>query len=447
MDRRLEHSIQRLVIEGYASDGAGVARLDGAAVFVQGALKGETCQVYLDKVGRSAIWGHMVEVETPSPARRTPDCPYYGRCGGCQFRHMTYAEELEAKRQRVEDAIRRIGGLELSVPEIVGAECQTRYRNKGQFPVSSGPKIGFYQKGTHCVTDVADCLLQREGAVKLRAAAKVWMERWDIPAYEERTGQGLIRHVYVRTNRRGESLFCLLVNGKKVPREGELVEALRSAGTDLAGIVLGVNEKRNNVILGESYRTLWGRDFLDDTLCGLTFRLSVPSFYQINPDQTEKLYRRAAEFAGLTGAETLLDLYCGTGTIGLTMAGAARQVVGAEVIPQAVEDARQNALRNGIENARFLCADAGEAARALEAEGLRPDVICVDPPRKGLSGDVVDTVAGMLPGRVVYVSCDPATLARDLARFAQKGYKAQKAVAIDLFPRTVHVETVTLLCR
>ena len=223
--------------------------------------------------------------------------------------------------------------------------------------------------------------------------------------------------------------------------------ALRRAEPNLAGIVLGVNEKHNNVILGDSYRTLWGEDFLSDTLCGLTFRLSVPSFYQVNPAQTEVLYGKALEFAGLTGAETVLDLYCGIGTISLVMARKAGMVWGAEVVPQAVDDAIANARRNHIENARFLCADAGEAARYLEGEGVRPDVVCVDPPRKGLAEDVVDTIADMGPERVVYVSCDPGTLGRDVKRFAGRGYTLKKAVAVDMFPRTAHVETVARLER
>ena len=443
----MEHTTQRLYIESYASDGAGVARLDGAVVFVKGAVRGETCQVYLDKVGRSAIWGHVTAVEVASSSRVEPDCPYYERCGGCCYRHMTYAEELEAKRQRVEDAIQRIGGVDLTVPPVLGAAHPERYRNKAQFPVAPGPRIGFYQKRTHAVTDVEDCLLQSEAAARLRATTRSWMKQFHIPAYQERSGKGLVRHVYVRTNRKGQSLYCLLINGSTAPRLTELVGALRAAEPGLVGVVLGINEKRNNVILGDSYRTLWGQDYLDDTLCGLTFRLSVPSFYQVNPEQTEVLYRQAAEYAGLTGGETVLDLYCGIGTIGLTMAGQAGTVIGAEVVPEAVEDAKQNAQRNGVTNARFLCGDAGEAARQLAAEGVRPDVVCVDPPRKGLSEDVVETVAEMAPERIVYVSCDPATLGRDLERFARRGYAARQVTAVDLFPRTAHVETVVQLDR
>ena len=273
------------------------------------------------------------------------------------------------------------------------------------------------------------------------------MTAFHIPAYQEKRGKGLVRHVYVRTNRRGQSLFCLLVNGTSVPHEAELVQVLRNAEPGLTGVVLGVNETRSNVILGGSYRTLWGNDFLDDTLCGLTFRLSVPSFYQVNPEQTE-VSSMAKRRNLLRSPErkqscTLLRHRNHRPHHG----GRAGAVIGAEVVPEAVRDAQANAERNGITNARFLCGDAGEAARRLAQEGLRPDVVCVDPPRKGLREDVVETAASMAPQRIVYVSCDPATLARDLARFAQCGYSAQKAVAVDMFPRTAHVETVCQLIR
>ena len=436
-----------LTIEGYGSDGAGVARLEGMVVFVAGGVRGERCRVRLTHVGRSALWGTVVAVETPSPARIQPDCPYFGRCGGCQFRHLTYAEELEAKRTRVEDCLRRLGGADIRVTEILGADQPQGYRNKAQYPVAPGPAIGFYRLRTHQVVDVADCRLQSRAASNLREGVKAWMTAYRIPAYDEKRKSGLVRHVYVRTNRQGRSLCCLLVNGVGVPREHELVEALRSAEPGLAGVVLGVNQSHSNVILGESYRTLWGADHLEDTLCGYAFRLSVPSFYQVNPRQTEVLYSKAYELAGLTGQETVLDLYCGIGTISLVMARGARQVWGAEAVPQAVDDAVENARRNHVNNVRFLCADAGEAARRLAAEGLRPDVVCVDPPRKGLAEDVVDTIAAMAPEKVVYVSCDPATLGRDVKRFAERGYALQTAVAVDMFPRTVHVETVVSLVK
>ena len=448
MDKPAEQQIHRLTIEGYASDGSGVARLNGMVVFVQGGIRGEVCDVRLTHVGRNALWGKVIEVITPSPARIVPDCPHYARCGGCQFRHMDYAQELEAKHTRVYDALTRLGGVEnLELPPVLGSPKVDRYRNKAQFPVSRGPRIGFYQLRTHKVVDVPDCLLQSEAAARLRQAVKEWMTAWGIPAYDEKSRLGLVRHLYVRTNRRGESLCCLLINGRGVPREHELVSALRSAEPGLIGVVLGVNESHSNVILGEHYRTLWGQDFLSDQLCGSTFQLSVPSFYQVNPDQAEVLYGKALEFAQLTREDTALDLYCGIGTISLVLARQAGMVWGAEVVPQAVDDAVENARRNGVSNARFLCGDAGEAARQLAAQGVRPAVVCVDPPRKGLAEDVVDTIAAMAPRRVVYVSCDPGTLGRDVKRFAAQGYTLARAAAVDLFPRTAHVESVVLLER
>ena len=447
MDKPRTGGTVRLTIQGYGASGEGVARLpDGMACFVAGALRGETCAVHLDKVGKSAAWGRVAEVEAPSPTRLSPDCPYYVNCGGCATRHMTYAEELDFKRQKVDDCLSRIGGCAIPVSVIHGAENTERYRNKVQFPVSDG-KIGFYAQGTHRVADVDDCLLQPEAAARVRRAVLTFMSTYHISCYDDRTRDGLLRHLYVRTNRAGESLACLLVNGKKLPREAELTAALRAAEPGLAGVVLGVNEKRSNVILGDSYRTLWGDDFLMDEMCGLSFKLSVPSFYQVNTPQAEVLYGRALDFAALTGTETVLDLYCGIGTISLCLAKRAKKVYGAEVVPEAIEDARENARRNGVENAEFFCGDAGDVIKRFTADGVRPDVVCVDPPRKGLSGDVVESIAALAPARVVYVSCDPATLARDVKRFAALGYEVQRAEAVDLFPRTFHVESVVEMTR
>lgn len=434
-----------LRIEGYGSAGEGVARLEGQAVFVKGALAGEVCQVQLLKVGKSAAWGRVTQVLTPVPGRQSPDCPRYPRCGGCQLRHMTYAEELRFKRQKVQDALQRIGGWTGRVEKIHGAEAPDRYRNKIQFPVADGPRVGFFRARSHEVIDAEDCLLQPLAATRLREAFKLWMERYQVPAYDERVHGGLIRHFYVRVNQRGQSLCAVIANGTDLPHQEELVQALRRAEPDLAGVVLSVNQEKTNVILGKTHRCLWGRDYLEDTLCGLTFRLSVPSFYQVNREQAEVLYGRALAFAGLTGRETVLDLYCGIGTITLVMARQAGRAIGAEVIPAAVEDAKANAARNGVTNAEFLCADAAQAAQTLADRGLRPDVICVDPPRKGLAPAVIDAIVQMAPQRLVYVSCDPATLARDVKRMEEQGYVLQRAEAVDLFPRTAHVETVVLL--
>ncbi len=443
-----KNKIYRARVEGYSSEGLGIARIQGQVVFVHRAVRGEECDILVLKVLKNTAFGKVVSVEQPSVHRQEPDCPYYGKCGGCDFRHMDYEEELWAKRRRVQDAITRVGGAAVTVETIHGAVTTERYRNKVQFPVGDGPAIGFYQARTHHVVDVTDCLLQPEEAGRIRQAVAEYLTTYSVPVYDERTGRGLLRHLYVRTNRAGESLCCLLVNGEKLPQETALVELLRTAVPQLHGVVLGVNRKRNNVILGDRYRTLWGEDSLEETLCGHRFRLSVPSFFQINRDQTEVLYARALAFAGLTGTETVVDLYCGIGTISLTMAEKAGQVIGVEVVPEAIADAKENARRNGLEHkTRFACGDASQLALQLEREGLRPDVVVVDPPRKGLAPDVVQSIARMAPQRVVYVSCDPATMGRDVKRFAEQGYLARKAEAVDLFPRTAHVESVVLLTK
>ena len=450
MPEHKKNTVHRLEIRGYTAEGAGVARLEELVVFVPGTIQGEVWDVRLLKVKASVAWGKALKLVKGSPCRVEADCPHFGPCGGCQFRHMSYPEELRAKGQRVRDALERVGGVHLDLPPVLGAEETLRYRNKVQFPVArerGGLCVGLFRGRSHSVLDVDDCLLQPAAANRLGRALKTWMEEAGVSAYDEGTGQGLVRHLYVRTNHAGESRVCVVVNGDQLPHEGELVETLRAADPGLAGVVLNENTRRTNVILGSAYRTLWGRDWLEEKLCGLTFRLSVPSFFQINRAQTEVLYGRAAEFAGLTGRETVLDLYCGIGAIGLTMAGKAGRVMGAEIVPQAVEDARANAARNGIGNAEFFCGDAAQVAQRLRDQGLRPDVITVDPPRKGLSPEVPGLLADMGPERIVYVSCDPATLARDLKRLDGLGYRAVRAEAADLFPRTAHVETVCLLSK
>ena len=446
-----KNEIHPLPIEDYGNAGEGVTHLDGQAVFVKGGLRGEQCLVQLLKVGKSAAWGRVAEVLEPSPHRLTPDCPQYPKCGGCQTRHMDYSEELAFKKNKVQEALRRIGGWDGTVSIIHGAEETERYRNKVQFPVQGTPdkppRVGFFRAHSHDVVDAPDCLLQPMEATRLRKAFVRWMTQYAVPAYDERTHTGLVRHFYVRVNGQGESLVAIIVNGTGIPKEKALLRALTAAEPKLTGVVLSCNPDKTNVILGDQYRTLWGQPFLLDTLCGLTFQLSVPSFYQVNRAQTEVLYRRALALAQLTREETVLDLYCGIGTITLCMAQQAKHAIGAEVVPQAVADARDNAQRNGIANAEFLCADAGQAALALAERGIHPDVICVDPPRKGISPAVIQAIAQMNPTRLVYVSCDPATLARDTARLAETGYHLTHAEAVDLFPRTMHVETVCLLSR
>ena len=434
-------------VEGYSSEGLGIVKLDGAVVFVPGAVRGETVDLRITRVMRTTAAGEIVNIHTPSPRRITPDCPYYGRCGGCDFRHLTYEEELWAKRQRVQDALTRLGKLDLQVEEILGAGNPTHYRNKSQYPVGADGTIGFYRARSHQVVAVDRCCIQSELSDKTAQAVGEWMRRYQVAAYDETTGKGLVRHIYVRVNRAGESLCCVVVNGRRLPREPELTALIRAAAPETVGVVLGSNTSRGNVILGERYRTLWGQNFLMDTLCGLTFKLSVPSFYQVNREQAEVLYGKALEFAQLTGEETVLDLYCGTGTITLSMAARAKRVIGAEIVEAAIQDAEENAQRNGIENAEFFCGDAAAVAEKLQSDGLRPDVVLVDPPRKGLAPEVVRSVAELAPERIVYVSCDPATLARDARLFGDLGYRAVRACAVDMFPGTRHVETVVLMSK
>ena len=442
-----KNRIYRAHIDGYSSEGLGIARIDGQVVFVHGAVRGETCDVLVMKVLKNAAFGKIAALVEPSPARRQPDCPDYGRCGGCDFRHMSYEEELWAKRARVQDALTRIGGAEVTVEEILGAEQPLHYRNKSIYPISPAGEVGFYRARSHQVVNVEHCLIQKPEADALAQAVRDYIARFQVEPYNEATGRGLLRHLYVRTSCRGESLACLLINGSRLPHEQEVVDMLRAAAPGVCGVVLGENTRRGNAILGDRYRTLWGRDYLTDTLCGLELRLSVPSFYQVNHDQAQRLYEKALEYAGLTGRELAVDLYCGAGTITQVLARRARHVIGGEIVPEAIRDAEDSARRNGVENVEFLCGDASRLAAELRQRGLRPDVICVDPPRKGLAPDVVEAAASMTPGRIVYVSCDPATLARDVARFAPLGYRPVRACAVDLFPGTAHVETVCLLSK
>ena len=439
-----EHTV---TIEGYGEGGMGVARIDGRVVFVHGALRGEKCRVLILKTLKSVAFAKVLEVIEPSSERITPDCPYFPRCGGCTYRHIRYEEELRLKKQRVQDNLSRIGGSDVTVEEILGAQDTLRYRNKAQYPVSKDGAVGFYRARTHEVIECEHCLLVRPEADAAAEALREYMQSCRVAGYDEKTGRGLVRHLYIRSNAAGESLICVLVNGDKLPKEDRLVTLLRDACPKCTGIVLGTNTKKGNVILGDRYRTLWGSDRLEDTLCGKTFRLSVPSFYQVNRVQAERLYAKAIEFAGLTGQETVLDLYCGAGTITLALSDHAKKVLGAEIVPEAIDDARENAARNGVKNAEFFCGDASDVAKKLARENLRPDVITVDPPRKGLAADVVESIAEMQPQRVVYVSCDSATMARDVKRLADLGYTAQRACAVDMFPRADHVETVVLLSK
>ena len=438
-------------ITGYTSEGQGVARVEGLAVFVAGAIRGERVKIKIAHLGHTAAYGDILQIIKASPDRVEPACSYAADCGGCVFWHMTYDEELRAKAQRVSDALRRIGGLDIGTVSITGSTAVTGYRNKAQYPVGlvkGKAQAGFFRQRTHEVVPVTQCRIQGREADQARETVVRWMQENQVPVYDEKTHKGLVRHIYVRTARAtGQVLVCLVVNGDGIPQEKQLVNNLLTSVDNLHTVCLSIHKKPGNAVLGDSFVTLYGPGYIEDVLCGLRFRLSPRSFYQVNRDQAEVLYGKAIEKAGLTGKETVLDLYCGTGTITLALSQHAKKVIGVEIIPAAIRDAKENAVRNQIENAEFFCADASQAAKKFAEEGIRPDVIVVDPPRKGLDQQVVDAMVQMAPEKIVYVSCDPATLARDLKRLEEQGYKTLEAEAVDMFPRCHHVESVCVLSR
>lgn len=440
-----------LRITGMTAEGAGVGREEGMAVFVPFSAPGELVRAHVVKVHKSYAFAKMTEVLEGADDRIEPDCPVFGRCGGCVYRHLSYEAELAVKRRRVEDALTRIGGITVPVPPVMGSERVDGYRNKAQYPVAREKgelRIGFFSPRSHRIADCRDCRLQPPEFTAAVKTVADWMERYRIPAYDEGVHQGLVRHIYLRKGEAtGQIMVCLVANGRTLPHSDELVKGLREQVPGLASVVLNVNQKRTNVIVGETCLTLWGAPFIEDRLCGIRVTISPLSFYQVNRSQCEQLYQKAAEYAGLTGTQTVLDLYCGTGTIGLSMAHRAGRVIGAEVVREAVEDAKGNAAANGIHNASFLCADAAAAAAQLAAKGVRPDVVLLDPPRKGCGEGLVSIVSQMGPKRIVYVSCDPATLARDVKEFAGHGYQVGAVQPVDMFPRTAHVETVVLLSK
>ncbi|MDR2670117.1 MAG: 23S rRNA (uracil(1939)-C(5))-methyltransferase RlmD [Oscillospiraceae bacterium] len=440
----------RAVIEGYTSEGFGVARLDGRAVFVHGGARGDECLLRILKAGPDGpVYAAIETLLVASPARCVPVCPVYRPCGGCHFQHIDYEEELALKKTRVEDALVRIGKLDLPVETIWPAPALEGYRNKALFPVRAvdgRPSTGFFRARSHDLVPVAHCALQSEEANALAAALRSWMEGCDVTPYDEASGTGLIRHLFVRTGV-DETLACLVASGAAIPCRQALVRRLRAACPSLVGLVLQANARRDNVVLSGKTSLLWGRETMEDTLCGLRFRLSAASFYQVNRQQAERLYTLTAEYAALAAGDTLLDLYCGAGTLTLHLARGGVRGYGVELSAEAVRRARENAAHNGLPQVKFLQGDAAEAAARLRADGARPDVVTVDPPRKGLAAALIETIVQMAPARVVYLSCDPATLARDLARFASLGYAPVRCAAVDMFPRTAHVESVCLLER
>lgn len=476
-----KNDIVTVKIEDIGTEGEGIGKLEGFTLFVKDAVMGDVVEARLVKVKKNYAYARLEKVLTSSPLRVKPVCPYHKQCGGCQIQAMSYEAQLQFKENKVKNNLVRIGGfdqlfIESVMEPVVGMEQPWHYRNKAQFPVGTDKDgriiTGFYAGRTHSIIANTDCALGVEENEPILQKVLAYMQNEKVSAYDETTGQGLVRHILIRKGfTSGEIMVCLVINGKSLPKEDRLVSTLREI-PGMTSIWLNYNTKNTNVIMGTEGRVLWGQNTITDVIhrrsieeinsgkdClrydskenapqGITFAISPLSFYQVNPIQTEKLYSLALEYAGLTGEETVWDLYCGIGTISLFMAQCAKEVHGVEIVPQAIEDARKNAERNHIENATFYVGKAEEVLpRLYEEEHIFADVICVDPPRKGCDEACLNTIIKMAPKRIVYVSCDSATLARDLKYLCENGYEIRKVRAVDQFGQTVHTETVILLSR
>ena len=447
-----KNQIVELEITGMTAEGNGVGRTaDGVAVFVAKTAVGDRIRCRIAKVEKRCAYGIVEELLAPSADRcGDTSCAVYGKCGGCVYRHVHYDAELRYKDQRVKDAFARIGGLSPQFHPILPSPAENGYRNKAQYPVTgdaASPIIGFFAPRSHRVIEQRRCALQPTVFGDILDAVADWMAQSGAMPYDEVKKTGLVRHIYLRQAAKTDTLMvCLVCTSGKLPNVPLLLDVLKPF-SNIASVCVNVNRRDTNVILGDDTFALWGDTHITDELCGLKFRLSPRSFYQVNRDQAERLYAAAADAADLKEDDVLLDLYCGTGTIGLSMAHRVKSLIGVEIVAPAIEDAKRNAAENGITNARFLCADAADAAKQLEKEGIRPSVVIVDPPRKGCDRTLIETVARMAPERVVYVSCDPATLARDCAVFAESGYVTTDTTPVDMFPRTSHVECVAKLIR
>ena len=452
-----KNDIVRLTISDIGTDGEGIGKVDGYTLFVKDAVIGDTITARVIKLKKNYGYGRLMEVIEPSKDRVEPVCPVARQCGGCQIQQMSYDAQLDFKRKLVEGNLRRIGGFpDINVLPVIGMDEPYHYRNKAQYPVGRDKDgnvvIGFYAGRTHCIIDNQDCAIGARENVKILTAIRDYINENKVSVYDENTGNGAVRHILIRKGfHTGQVMVCIVVNGESLPQEDKLVAKLtglelwENEGGNIYSVMININRKNTNVILGDRCRTLWGKDYIEDSINGITFQISPLSFYQVNPVQTEKLYGKALEFAGLTGNEVVWDMYCGIGTISLIMATRAKKVYGVEIVPAAIENAKNNARINGLDNAEFYVGKSEEIAPELAEQGAVPDVIVVDPPRKGCDEALLDTIVKMQPERVVYVSCDSATLARDLKYLAARGYEVKTVQPVDQFCHTVHCETVVKL--
>ncbi|MDY3919615.1 MAG: 23S rRNA (uracil(1939)-C(5))-methyltransferase RlmD [Candidatus Limivivens sp.] len=449
--------IVRLKIEDMSAEGSGIGKLEGFALFVKDAIIGDEVEAKIMKMKKNYGYARLLRILSPSADRTETPCPVARQCGGCQIQAMNYQAQLRFKENKIFNNLQRIGGFDRAFLEsirepFIGMEDPWRYRNKAQFPVGKNRDgrtvTGFYAGRTHTIIENRNCLLGREVNEEVLNAVLDWMERSGAQPYDEETGKGLVRHILIRCGfTTQEVMVCLVINGKEIPKPELLVEKLKNI-SGMTSITLNVNRERTNVILGRQILPLWGKTYIEDCIGDIRYQISPLSFFQVNPVQTRKLYSKALEYAGLTGKETVWDLYCGIGTISLFLAGAAAKVYGVEIVPAAIEDARRNAALNGIENVEFFVGKAEEVfPEKFAREKISADVVVVDPPRKGCEENLLETIVEMAPERIVYVSCDSATLARDLKFLCEKGYELRRWCGTDQFPMSVHVETVCLLSR
>lgn len=440
-----------VTIQSLGTEGQGIGRCDtGMAVFVEGALPGERVRVQIIKLAQRYAVGKLLEVLEPSAQRVTPTCAAYPACGGCQLMHLDYPAQLEAKRQQVADALARIGGIDAPVLPCLGMDEPWRFRNKGQFPIGlldQGPAVGFYALRSHRLIPLADCpVLHPAGAAAL-GAVQAYLDRERPAVYDERTRRGELRHLMVRVGAQTGQVMVVLVTRTPSPLPGfeGLLAGLRQAVPGLTSVIQNVHPEPTNVVLGRRNITRWGADVICDRIDGLSFSIAPNAFFQVNPGQTQVLYGQALRAAELTGREVVFDAYCGVGTISLMLARRAAQVYGVEIVAPAVENARENARCNGIANAQFHVGACEDIFPQLLAQGIRPDVVVVDPPRKGCEASLLTAIAQAAPARIVYVSCSPGTLARDCKLLGELGYRVSYAQPVDMFGHTGHVETVIMM--
>ncbi len=436
-------------IERFGSE-CGIAHLDGMTLFVLGALPGEKVLARVQKVEKKYAFLKTLEVLQAHPQRAVPPCPYYEKCGGCAAQHMEYSLSLQMKREKVQDALARIGGLCVEVPMPLGMADPFHYRNKTALPVGEKDgqlQMGFYAPRSHRIVDIDRCLISKEESNQVLQTVRSWMEKFRITPYNEGTRKGLVRHVMSRVSKQGDVMAVLVAASPSLPHSRELIAMLRAQIAGLKSVYLNVNRRGDNVILGTENHLLFGEERMQDTLLGLSFSVSPLSFFQVNPVQTEVLYQTALNFADLKGDETVADLYCGAGTISLLLAKKAKQVIGIEIVPPAIEDAKENARANGIANVQFHAAAAEELLPKLVQQGLKPDVVMLDPPRKGCEEKVLEAICQCRPEKVVYISCDVATQARDAKYLTAHGYTAKKCQSVDMFCLTGHIENVLLFVK